>query len=259
MNASQTLPLNPPHEEGHASKDLARYFYSGAALFLFVLMVFGFQQFYFHGKAYPGRELTPPIRTLIILHGVSMTAWMVLFMVQPLLVLSGKRHLHMMLGKIGAGVAIAVVMFGLWLGVASARVNPPELLLWDLTPRQFMAVPLISISLFGVLVALGIWKRRQPELHRPLMLLAVLITMPAAMDRIDAIKSLYAETIFGTIFGPFFSMLVVALFFVGIHWALTRKLSRPLVIGYAGLVVAGVLIMRLAKSGLWDSFATLLL
>ncbi len=259
MNTSQALPLTPPHSERHTSQDLARYFYSGAALLLLLLMILGFQQFYLHGKAYPGRELTPPIRLLIILHGISMTAWMLLFAIQPLLILSGRRHVHMMLGKLGAGLAGAAVIFGLWLGVASARVNPPDLLLWDLTPRQFMAIPLISITLFGTLVAIGVWKRRQPELHRPLMLLAVLITMPAAMDRIDAIKSLYAETIFGTIFGPFFSMLVVALFLVGLHGALTRKLSQPLMIGYVGLVLAGALIMRLAKSSLWDGFADLLL
>tara|TARA_R110001592_G_scaffold23522_2_gene92205 strand:- start:48 stop:827 length:780 start_codon:yes stop_codon:yes gene_type:complete len=259
MNATRTKSLNTPQAVGHASKDLARYFYSGAALLLFLLMFLGFQQFYVHGKAYPGRELTPPIRTLIILHGVAMSTWMLLFVAQPLLIASGNRRVHMTLGKVGAGLTVVVVFLGLRLGIESARVNPPDLLLWGLTPPQFMAVSVISITMFGTLVAVAIWKRRQPELHRPMMLLAVLAAMPAAMDRIDPIKSLYAETVFGTIWGPFFSTLVVGLFLVGLHWTLTRKLSRPLAIGYAGLVLMGAIIMRLAPSGLWESFTNFLL
>jgi hypothetical protein len=42
-----------------------------------------------HGKAYPGRELAPEIRTLLIPHGIGMSAWFLLFLVQPLLIVAG--------------------------------------------------------------------------------------------------------------------------------------------------------------------------
>lgn len=237
----------------------ARYFYSGSALLLVVLMFWGFQHFYLHGKAYPGRELTPPIRTLVILHGSAMATWMALFAVQPLLIAKGKRRLHMNLGKAGAVLAAVVVLLGLRLGIESARVNPPDLLLWGLTPRQFLTVPLISISIFGLLVALAIWKRKRREIHRPLMLTAVLAAMPAALDRIDPIKSLYIGTVWGNIFGPFFSMLVLGLVLLIVNWILFRKLDRWLAIGYGGLVLASILMMQLATSGIWDKFVTMIL
>ena len=98
MNSSQTLLFDKPQTKGPASPERARLLYLGAAVLLLVLMFLGFQQFYLHGRAYPGRELTPPIRTLLILHGIGMTTWMLLFLVQPLLIVAGNRRVHMMLG-----------------------------------------------------------------------------------------------------------------------------------------------------------------
>ena len=108
MNSTQPFPFDILQPNKPVSSNRARLFYSGAALLLLVLMFLGFQQFYLHGKAYPDRELAPPIRTLIILHGLGMSAWVLLFLVQPLLVASGNRRVHMMLGRVGAGLPPAL-------------------------------------------------------------------------------------------------------------------------------------------------------
>ncbi|MFO1482065.1 MAG: hypothetical protein U1F71_01760 [Verrucomicrobiaceae bacterium] len=63
------LPLTTRH---------SRLFYSIASIVLLVLTLIGFRMFYLHLQAFPGRPLTPPIRTLLIVHGVSMTIWMLL-------------------------------------------------------------------------------------------------------------------------------------------------------------------------------------
>jgi hypothetical protein len=223
------------------------------------LTFLGFQQFYLHGRAYPDRPLTPPIRSLIIVHGAAMAAWMLLFAVQPLLVATGRRRLHMRLGLLGAGLAAVVVLVGLRLGIESARVNPPDLRLWNLTPRQFMTVPLIGIATFGAFVAIGVWQRKRPAIHRPMMLLAMLAAMPAALDRIDAVKNLYSDTLWGPLFGPFFGMLAIGLLLFVLKWALTREFDRWFAIGYVGLVAISAGIMRLATTSAWDRFAGFLL
>src|SRR4051812_43633259 len=82
-----------------------RWLYSMASLSLLVLTFVGFQLFYLQGKAYPGRPLTQPIRTLIIIHGCLMTAWMLLAVTQPLLVGAGRRRWHMKLGIFGVALA----------------------------------------------------------------------------------------------------------------------------------------------------------
>jgi len=58
------IAFDEPKAKGPLSPKRARLFYFGVAALLLVLMSLGFQQFYLHGKAYPNRELAPPIRTL---------------------------------------------------------------------------------------------------------------------------------------------------------------------------------------------------
>ena len=243
----------------HPRRDRARFFYTGAAVLLLVLMFLGFQQFYLHGRAFPNRPLAPPIRNLIIAHGVAMTGWVVLLVVQPLLIVNRKHRVHMVLGKIGAVLAACIFVLGLWLGIAAPKVAPPEVRLWNLPYKHFMAVPLISIAIFAGLVVAGIWNRRRPEVHRPMMLLATLAVIPAALDRIDALSSLYRNTVLAPIFGPFLMSLVIGGIFLAVRWALTRKFDRYFAVGWAGLVVASAGIMKLATTHAWDRFATLLL
>jgi hypothetical protein len=259
MNFSQTLLVDEAQAKGQNSPKRTRLFYSGAAALLLALMFLGFLQFYLHGRAYPNRELAPPIRTLLILHGIGMTAWVLLFLVQPLLIVAGNRRVHMMLGRIGAIFAACIVILGLWLGVQSTLIAPPGMMIWGLTPKQFMAVPIIGITVFACYVCVGVWNRRRPEVHRPLMLLATLAAMPAAVSRIDVISNLYHDTVWERAFGPFFATLVVGMLFLIMKWLLTRSLNRWFVLGYAGLVISSALILQLATTNAWDRFASYLL
>ena len=179
------LPGTPSH---------SRWFYSIASLSLLVLMFIGFQLFYLQGKAYPGRPLTPPIRTVIIIHGCLMTAWMLLAVTQPLLV--GMRHqrIHMKLGVLGVVLAAAIVIAGLHIGIEAAGMSPPELRVFGLAPKEFMAVPVLSILVFGLFISLGVVNRRRPEVHRPMMLMASVSVIGAATGRITPLNAIYAGT-----------------------------------------------------------------
>jgi hypothetical protein len=259
MNSFDTSPSLITRPRPVKTFNRAKLFHSLAAAFLLVMMLWGFNQFYMHGKAYPGRSLTPPIRTLLILHGTAMAAWMLLSLVQPLLIVRNNRRTHMTLGKVGAVIALCILILGVKLGIESARVNPPEMRLWGLSPKQFMAVPVISIVIFASFVIFGILNRRRAEVHRSMMLLATLTVMPAALDRIDAVKNLYASTVWGTVFGPFFSMLVIAVIFLVVKWALERKVDKHYALGCAFLAISSVFILQLATTRAWDKFAGLLL
>ena len=90
--------------------DAVRLLYAAAALLLFLLMVVGFQQFYLHGRAYPADPLPPPIRILLIAHGLTMTLWVVTFVVQSLLIVGQNRRLHMAVGPFAVALAVAMVL-----------------------------------------------------------------------------------------------------------------------------------------------------
>jgi hypothetical protein len=232
------------------SSNRRRLFYLGASVLLLTLMFLGFRQFYLHGRAYPDRELAPPIRTLLILHGIGMSSWVLLFVVQPLLIVAGNRRVHRLIGRIGAGLAAIIVILGFRLGIESTLLSPPDLKIWGLTPKQFLAVPVISILIFAGFVILGISKRGQPKAHRPMMLLATLAIIPAAVSRIDFLNSLYSGTVWEAIFGPFFITLVIGALLLATKWLLTRPLNLWLTWGYGGLVLSCALIMQLATTGL---------
>lgn len=254
-DAAATVSARPRAMPG----DPARFFYTGAAAVLLVITFLGFQQFYLHGRAFPARPLAPPIRMLVIAHGVSMTLWMMLMVVQPLLVATRNVRLHMTLGKIGAGLAALIFLLGWRVGISAARVAPPDFALWGLTAKQFLIVPVVSVTIFAGFVAIGVWHRRRRDVHRPMMLLGTLATVPAALDRIPAVTALYRDTVFGPMFGPFFAMLVIAGLFLAVRWALTRSFDKPFALGWVFLILSSAGIMALARTGLWDAIAGVLL
>jgi hypothetical protein len=258
MDHEQTITPQTGPTEGVSSRNHPRFFYSSAAFLLLLFMLWGFSLFYLQGKAYPGRPLTPPIRSLVIAHGVAMTLWMLLFIVQPLLIMTRNHRTHMRLGLFGTGLAAVATLLGINLSIASARVTPPEWRLWGLDPKQFMMISLSSILLFAVFVAIGILRRRKPDVHRPMMLLASLSILPPSMDRIPMIHNLFEGTVMGNFFGAYASSLVVGLLLIGVHSSLTRKPNRSLAIGYGAVVIVAFSAMQLAPTAAWASLAELL-
>ena len=226
MSATQTRTRKVFKARATARSGHDRWFYSGAAALILALMLLGFQQYYLHGKAYPGRPIAPPIRTLVHLHAAAMTAWVVLFLIQPLLIATGNRRVHMVVGSFGAGLAACIVILGLSLGIQGREYTPPVVRIWGLTPGQFMMVPVATVSLFGLLVALGVMTRRRPDVHRPLMLMATLIAIPAAVSRIGPLNALYEGTVLQTIFGPFLWTLVLATLLLVAKCLTRRSLDR---------------------------------
>ncbi|MBL9032804.1 MAG: hypothetical protein JNM80_14005 [Phycisphaerae bacterium] len=248
----------PARARAVVAMDAARWFYAFAGVVMLGCVLVGFQQFFFHGRAYPSRPITPPIKWLVIAHGVSMSLWMVLMIVQPMLVAMRKRRVHMAVGKAGALLALAIVVLGVMVSVAQARVLPPDARIMGYEPKPFLAIPLLSVVFFGAMVGLAIWQRRRPAVHRALMLSATLGTLSAALNRIDALNNLYVGTIWETVFGPFLAAVVLGVVLLGIRCVVVRRLDRELALG-VGLVTAwSLLIVVVARTEAWYGFASLL-
>ena len=250
---STSLSLRPP------TPSHSRWFYSLASLSLLVLMFIGFQWFYLQGQSYPGRPITPPIRTLIILHGCLMTAWMLLAVTQPLLVGTRRKRLHMKLGILGVVLAAGIVVTGVYLGIESARFSPPEMRLFGLAPREFMAVPVLSILVFGLFVGFGVLKRHRPEVHRPMMLMASLAVIGAAFGRMTPLNALYAGTWWEVMFTAFFMQTIFAAILLAAKCIVSRSFDLWFAAGFAVLTATSVAISLIAKTPAWDRFATFLL
>ena len=236
----------------------SRCFYSIASAALLVLALIGFRMFYLQLQAFPGRPLTPPNRTLLILHGVLMTAWMLLAVIQPLLIAGGRKQVHRILGTAGALLAAAIVVVGYLVAIHSARVNPPDLKLFGLNQKEFLTVPLSGVVTFGAFVWAGVWARKRPEIHRPMMFMASMSVIAAAMGRMPALNAWYAGTWVEHWFSAFVTTLVLGALLLGIKCAVERRWDRWFAVGFGALAAICVLSSLMAKTGAWVQFATIL-
>ena len=251
--------MNPNTTPRSSSRPHERWFYTIAAITLLGFTLIGFRMFYLQGNAFPGRPLPPPIRPLLITHGVLMTAWMVLSVIQPLLVATRRKRVHMMLGRFGALLAAALVVVGLRVGIEATRVTPPDLQRFGLVTKQFLAVPVGSIVLFGGFVLAGVLYRRRPEIHRPMMLLASLSILSAALARIPVLNQWYVGTRLETFFTAFLVMVLLGMLLVAIKLLLTRKFDRWFATGFTLLTASSVIISLGARTQIWDQISSFLL
>jgi hypothetical protein len=243
---------------GRRTNKPPRFFYPSVGVLFLALTIIGFHHFYLSGKSYPGREITPPIRMLVISHGVAMLGWILIFTLQPLLVAKGNLRAHMTIGKLAAFFAAGLVTLGLLVAIYSARVSPPQMKLWTLSPKPFMAVPFFTLLFFGLYVGIGVWKRKRPEIHRPMMMIATLAALGAGISRITMLNNLYMGTAVAEKFGPFVFTAILGMILLAVKCALTRSFDRWMALALSGLLLMSVVVMPIARSGAWNSFAGLL-
>ncbi len=261
MNHTSALPALERIPVGSGTEHRARLFYIGAAFLMLLVVLIGFHDFYLGGgRAYPGaREIPPAIRTLVLVHGFAMAGWILLFLAQTILITAGQRRLHMAMGPVAVILAGCILVAGALLNVESTRLADPASQLFGMTRKQFMAGGFSSLLVFGGLLGVGLWRRRKPEIHRPMMFLATLSLLDAAVGRIDAVSALYAATVLERIFGPSLGMLALGAALFVLKWALAEKPDRWYLIGYAALVFANVAWIQVARTSAWDRFASVLL
>jgi hypothetical protein len=115
-------------------------------------------------------------------------------------------------------------------------------------PLAFMIFPFGQTLLFAGFVGAGLWKRRQPEVHRRLILLGTICLLTPAISRMVEKRSLLA--MFLTL-----AFVIVAM----IHdWKSRRRVHPVYLWGGAIILVSGPLRAALGNSAAWQSFARFL-
>ena len=233
---------------------MERFFYLFAACVFLVIVAIGFQQFYLHGRAPGGVPVTPQIVPLVVLHGVLMSTWILLLIVQSGLIVGGNRKLHMSLGAIGGVVAVLLVIVGISTAIASVHYNPEGYKdTWG--ARRFLSFMLVNISGFGVLSGIGLKFKARPEIHRPMMLLATLFV--AGTGGLFRIPYVIGPTlsVIHSIFAGWAPMLALGVVLILIKWLMTRSWDRYLAAGFAGAALACLLQVVVSGTAWWNHVA----
>jgi hypothetical protein len=190
-----------------------------------------------------------PLSTLLVIHGIVMTSWFVLFFTQVWLVGAGRTGLHRRLGIAGMGVAVMVLCVGVIAAIDAARrgVSPPPGLA---TPLEFMAVPLFDMPVFAALTGAAFWYRRRPDIHKRLMVLATLGMLTPAISRIPLrfIQEGGPPVFFGL-------AIAVVLACVAVDTVRNRRLHRAFAWGAMLIVVMLPLRLAIANTEAWTRFA----
>jgi hypothetical protein len=151
-----------------------------AAIFFPLIIIAGF------GRTYYLRGLfnVPPLPSLVVhLHGLTMTAWVALFITQVLLISSKRVRVHQRLGYAGIWLGALILPIGFVAAVRAAKYGssstPP-----GVNQLGFMIVPLLDLVMFVIFFGAAIYYRKKPAQHKMLMLLTAVNFLPPAIARI---------------------------------------------------------------------------
>jgi len=168
----------------HAARPLGdRRLFTWAAVAAVVVVFVGFARSYYLKGAFGA----PPLSALVHAHGLVMTLWFVLVVVQARLVAVRRVDLHRRLGVAGVAVAALVLVIGVCTAISAAArgVSPGP------PPLVFLVVPLGDMLIFAILAGAGLLLRRRGDFHKRLMLLASVGMLTAAFARVplDVVKA----------------------------------------------------------------------
>jgi hypothetical protein len=247
---SQTVIRSQEQNLALRSVRSERLFYVIAGSVMLAATAVGFRSFLLHGKGFGGSDITHQIVPLVVVHGLAMFSWIVLFLVQSIFILNGNRRLHMRIGVGGAVLAAVMVPLGSFTAILSTR-NNPEMYQGFSGGRFFLATMLGEMLSFGVLVAVAVIYRRRSEIHRPMMLLASLMIISGSLGRCPYIGEFAAMPPL-YVLGP---ALVLGALFAALRWGMTRTLDRWYAIGYSAFALASFIFIAVGHSALWNQIA----
>jgi hypothetical protein len=155
-----------------------RQFYTGMAIAAAVVVFVGFAPTYFFRASYQ----STPLPMYLQVHGFFFTIWIALFIAQTSLVAARRTPVHRRLGWATAALAVVMVAVGTTAGIWSMRRQVDAGLAQQ--AQAFLTTPLFSMVAFAVLVGAAIRFRRDPQMHKRLMLLATISILDAAVARL---------------------------------------------------------------------------
>lgn len=223
-----------------------RRLYLAAAILFPLIVLVGFGRTYY----LKGLFGTPPLPSgLVHLHGLVMTAWVALFVVQVRLVSSKRVHRHQQLGYAGIGIGALIIATGFPTALRAAKygsVSAPP----GIPPLSFLLVPLFDLLVFALLFGAAILYRRKPAAHKRLMLLTAVNFLPPALARIPiaSLQSLGPVWFFGV-------PTALALLCLGLDARRNHHVHAVFAAGTAVLIGSYVARLALMTTGPWLTLA----
>ena len=150
-------------------------FFMGASLAMAFVVVAGFSVQHAMGRS----SFAAPV--LLHAHAIVFMGWIMLYVIQNSLAVTGRLSLHRRLGWIGA--VWIVLMVGLGTAVTVGMVRRGTVPFFFL-PQQFLIFDPVTLIAFAALTAAAIRMRRRTEWHRRLHLCGTALLLGPAFGRL---------------------------------------------------------------------------
>jgi hypothetical protein len=200
MPCRETVGVGPA--ESMTPRRIERRFYLTVAVFIILLSFAGFSP----SIADQSKRNALPT-PLVVVHGSLALAWLLLFLAQATLIATRRLAVHRRLGLVGPLLAVALIVVGYV--VTTNMVRRGYDLSGDLNrvlfapgspppPAATVLFPLAELLTFGALVAAGLWYRNRPDIHKRLMLLALIPLAQEPVNHLIGHLIGYWPTLFST-------------------------------------------------------------
>jgi hypothetical protein len=246
MNTISTpvvVPRSLTDKEATRTALRSRYFFVGMAILFPIIAVIGFAPSY---QAMSAGTMSP--HWVVHIHGALMTSWLLLFLTQSILAAKGNFKFHRKLGLTAVVLGVLV-----WLAMASVSAHalianhpPKEDFFFDLLLMEFYAM-----ATFGLFFTWGILARKKDSAaHKRLLMLATLVILQAAIDRIHWLPMLGIG--YPHVFFIYLDTLLIPLLIY--DYITLKRIHKITWIGSAFIIAVQLTVSALYGSPAWHQF-----
>jgi hypothetical protein len=196
--------------DGALARTVNRWIYTFMAASFVVITLLGFIPDSIMKVAAVNSGERPPFPPVLHVHAVLMASFLLALLAQSVLAATGRFHFHRQLGMLSAALVVAIVVTGVVLVPTmynqvwdAAQTAPPamreSLRQGVLIRDDIMLLQLRMGVLFPLFMLIALRARKaEPALHTRMMILAVVMILPAAIDRITWLPSTFPASPVGT-------------------------------------------------------------
>jgi len=223
-------------------------FFVVMAVAMTLVVFIGFARSFFFSFLWDEHDPNASTEPVFYVHGTIFATWMAFAVAQPILVRIRRIKWHRQVGRVGAALAMLIVLVGVYVlllaAARSASSTPPPL------PFDLFGVLVSGLMMFGILVGLAIAFRRDSQFHKRFMYLATINLLQAAIVRIPL----------GVIYnaGPATTFLLAYAFIVPlVVWdvCVSHRIHPATLWGGSGIVASLPLRMWLSSTEQWLAVA----
>ena len=192
-------------------------------------------------------------------HGIALTLWCVLLVLQAQLIRTQRRSLHKQLGKVSYVLAPAVVAISAVFVHYRLAPGGVEVAQLPVSVRYFLALTLNSLALFALFYGLAIYWRRNAQVHARFMIATLFPLFTPVTDRLIGghFRSLIGlvPRIDGSPVLPVAGFVLadaIVLAFAIWDWRANRRGTFAVVLG--ALLVYHVSVLTLYRVPAWSTF-----